>query len=250
MTHIKAQDIADMIDHSLLNPAFTLDTIREGCEIAKEYRCVTVCVRPCDVEFCRELLKGTDVKVTTVIGFPHGSNLTSVKVLEAELAIEQGCTEIDVVLNIGRLLSGDDEYVERDLKAVVDVAHARNCIVKVILENAYLNDEQKIRACKICTRAGADFTKTSTGYAPGGATIHDLKLMRANTPETMAVKAAGGVRALDDALLVKAVGGSRFGCTRTPSMMAEARKREAEGTLVLPEITEETEFAALLAAKK
>ena len=249
MNTLKAQDIADMIDHSLLNPAFTLDEIKHGCEVAKEYKCISVCVRPCDVEIAAEILKGSSTRVTTVIGFPHGSNLTETKVFEAERAIEQGCVEIDVVLNIGRLLSGDYEYVEKDPKAVVDVAHAKNVLVKVILENAYLNDEQKIKACEICARVGADFTKTSTGYAPGGATIHDLKLMRAHTPATMQVKAAGGVRKLDDALLVKEVGGTRFGCTRTESMLADARAREAAGTLTLPEIHDDTEFASVLAAR-
>ena len=250
MEKVTANDIAMMIDHSLLNPKFTLDEVRAGCELAREYGTVTVCVRPTDVLLAREILKGCHTKVTTVIGFPHGSNLTEVKALEAKLAIEQGCEEIDVVLNIGELLSGEYEAVERDIKAVVDVAHASNVLVKVILENAYLTDEQKIEACKICARAGADFTKTSTGYAPSGATIHDLKLMRANTPARMQVKAAGGVRKLDDALLVRAVGGTRFGCTRTKEMLEDARAREAAGTLALPEITEDTEFASVLAAKK
>lgn len=247
---ITAQDIADMIDQSLLNPTFTLEDVKKGCEIAKEYRCISVCLRPCDIEFAAGILKGSDVRLTTVIGFPHGSNATEVKVYETKLAVEQGCVEVDVVLNIGRLLSGDYDYVEKDLKAVVDAAHEKNALVKVIFENAYLTDEQKLKACEICTRVGADYTKTSTGYAPSGATIHDLKLMRANTPERMQVKAAGGVRKLDDALLVKAVGGNRFGCTRTESIMADAREREAAGTLVLPEITEETEFAAVLAARQ
>lgn len=249
MNKIKAQDIADMIDQSLLNPTFTLDDIRHGCEVAKEYNCISVCLRPCDVEYASELLRGSNVLITTVIGFPHGSNLTEVKVFETQKAIEQGCVEVDVVLNIGRLLSGDYDYVEKDLKAVVDAAHEKNAIVKVIFENSYLTDEQKLKACEICTRVGADFTKTATGYAPGGATIHDLKLMRANTPATMQVKAAGGVRKLDDALMVKAVGGSRFGCTRTETIMADARAREAAGTLVLPEVTEDMEFPAVLAAR-
>lgn len=250
MNTLKAQDIADMIDQSLLNPAFTLEDIKHGCEVAMEYKCISVCLRPCDVEYAKEILKGSDVLLTTVIGFPHGSNLTEIKVAETRLAIDQGCVEVDVVLNIGRLLSGDYDYVEKDLKAVVDAAHEKNAIVKVILENAYLNDEQKIKACEICARVGADYTKTSTGYAPGGATIHDLKLMRAHTPANMKLKAAGGVRRLDDALLVKAVGGSRFGCTRTESIMADARAREAAGTLTLPEIHDDTEFAAVLAARE
>ena len=249
MNKLKAQDIADMIDQSLLNPAFTLDDVRHGCEVAMEYKCVSVCLRPCDILFAKEILKGSDVLLTTVIGFPHGSNPTEVKVAETKLVVDQGCVEVDVVLNIGRLLSGDYDYVEKDLKAVVDAAHEKNALVKVIFENAYLTDEQKIKACEICTKVGADYTKTSTGYAPSGATIHDLKLMRSHTPASMKLKAAGGVRTLNDALLVKAVGGSRFGCTRTETIMADARAREAAGTLVLPEITDETEFASVLAAR-
>lgn len=249
MNTLIAQDIADMIDHSLLNPSFTTEQIEKGCQIAKAYRCVSVCVRPCDVALAGRALSGSDVRLTTVVGFPHGSNCTEIKVLEARKAIEQGCVEIDVVLNIGRLLSGDYDYVESDLRAVVDAAHEKGALVKVILENAYLSDEQKIEACRICARVGADYTKTSTGYAPSGATIHDLKLMRAHTPAHMRVKAAGGVRKLDDALLVKAVGGSRFGCTRTESIMEDARKREAAGTLTLPTIDDETEFDAVRAAR-
>lgn len=249
MEKVTAKDIAKMIDHSLLNPAFTLDDIKNGCLLAREYDCASVCVRPCDVPVAMEILKDTDVMVTTVIGFPHGSNMTETKVFETKIAIEQGCKEIDMVLNIGMLLSGEYEYVKQDIKAVVDVAHEKGVIVKVILENAYLNDDLIKKACEICTEAGADFTKTSTGYAPSGATIHDLKIMRANTPANMQVKAAGGVRKLDDALLVRAVGGTRFGCTRTKEMLEEAKKREAEGTLVLPEIDENTEFQAVLEAK-
>ncbi len=249
MNTLTAQDIADMIDQSLLNPSFTLEDVKHGCEVAMEYKCISVCLRPCDIEFAKEILKGSDVRLTTVIGFPHGSNPTEIKVAETKMTIDQGCVEVDVVINIGRLLSGDYDYVEKDLKAVVDAAHEKNALVKVILENAYLNDEQKIKACEICAKVGADFTKTSTGYAPSGATIHDLKLMRAHTPERMRIKAAGGVRKLDDALLVKAVGGCRFGCTRTETIMADARACEAAGTLVLPTVTEDTEFAAVLAAR-
>jgi deoxyribose-phosphate aldolase len=181
------------------------------------------------------ILRDTDVLVTTVIGFPHGSNLTSVKVFEAEKAIAQGCKELDMVLNIGRLLGGDYEYVEQDIKAVCDTGHASNIIVKVILENAYLTPELIAVACKISEKAGADFVKTSTGYAPSGATISDLKIMRASTSPKVRIKAAGGVRSLNAALAVRAVGGSRFGCTRTAEIIEDAKKREVEGTLVLPE---------------
>ncbi len=249
MNTITAYDIARMIDHSLLNPAFTSDEIRKGCEIAKQCHAATVCVRPSDVPLARTLLLNTDVQVTTVVGFPHGSNATATKLFEAQLAIDQGATELDMVLNIGLLKSGMYEDVERDIRAVVMLAHAANVAVKVILENAYLNDELIETASKIAEKAGADFVKTSTGYAPSGATIHDLKIMRAAVSERVQVKAAGGVRTLDDALLVRAVGGTRFGSTRTREILDEAKKREAEGTLLLPDITDDSEFAAVRAAR-
>ena len=245
MPNVTAHDIAKMIDHSLLNPKFTRQEVEAGCLLAKKYDCATVCVKPCDVELAYSILKDTDVITTTVIGFPHGSNVTAAKVLETEIAIQQGCKEIDVVLNIGRLLSGDYELVEKDLQAVTEAAHAKNVIVKVIMENAYLNDEQKKKACEICAKVGADYTKTSTGYAPSGASIADLKLMRANTPDRMKVKAAGGVRTLDDALAVRAVGTSRFGCTTTAVMLDEAKAREAAGTLTLPDPAAMEELAYL-----
>jgi deoxyribose-phosphate aldolase len=250
MKNVTAKDIALMIDHSLLNPAFTMDEVKAGCALAAEYGCATVCVRPADVPAAMEILHDTPVKVTTVIGFPHGSNCTETKVFETLHAAEQGCSEVDMVLNIGRLLSGEFEYVENDTAAVVNAAHSKGLAIKVILENAYLNDSLIIKACVLCAKAGADFVKTSTGYAPSGATIHDLMLMRANTPARMQVKAAGGVRTLDDALLVRAAGGTRFGCTRTKAVIEEARVREKAGLLFLPEITNETEFPAVAAARK
>lgn len=236
---VTARDIAKMIDHSLLKPQMSTKEVIEGCELAKEYDCATVCVKPCDVETAYGILKGSDVFVTTVVGFPHGANLTEVKVMEAEIAIDQGCRELDMVLNIGRLRSGEYEYVEKDIKAVCDVARRRGVKVKVILENYYLTDEEKIKACKIAERAGAAWVKTSTGYAEGGATIHDLKLMREACSPSVQVKAAGGVRTLDAALAVRAVGGTRFGATATKKIVEDARKREAEGTLKLPDVIEE-----------
>jgi len=235
MEKVTAHDIAKMIDHSLLNPTMTDEDIISGCEIAKKYDVASVCVKPTFVEMSWDILKDTDVKVSTVIGFPHGSNLTEVKVYEAELALAGHCTELDMVLNIGKLLSGDFDFVESDIKAVADVTHKAGAILKVILENAYLTDELIVKACELCERAGADFVKTSTGYAPSGATLPDLKLMRASVSENIQVKAAGGVRTLDAALNVRAVGGSRFGCTATTVIMEEALRREAEGTLCLPE---------------
>lgn len=236
---VTAKEIAKMIDHSLLKPEMTRQEVVEGCLLAKEYGCATVCVKPCDVELAREVLKGSDVLVTTVIGFPHGHHLTQVKVAEAEIAIGQGCEELDMVLNIGRLKSGDYSLVEEDIRAVCDASHRRGVIVKVILENYYLSDEEKIKACEICERAGADFVKTSTGYAKGGATIHDLRIMRSTCSEKVRVKAAGGVRTLDGALAVRAVGGVRFGATATKKIVEDARQKEKDGTLKIPDAVQE-----------
>lgn len=228
---LTVRDIAKMIDHSLLRPDMSIEEIKNGCRIAKEYDVASVCVKPSEVDICREELKGSDVLLTTVIGFPHGSSTTETKVFETNDAIKRGCTEIDMVLNIGRLVSRDFDYVEKDIKAVVDAAHKHGVVVKVILENAYLTDELKAIACKICDKVGADFVKTSTGYAKSGATIADLKLMRENTSSRVKIKAAGGVRTLDSALSVRAVGAVRFGATATKAILDEAKKREAEGTL-------------------
>jgi deoxyribose-phosphate aldolase len=235
---VTAYDIAQMIDHSLLRPDMTRQEVAEQCEIAHEYECSTVCVKPCDVEVAQEILKDSPCKVTSVIGFPHGSNLTEVKLLEARRAIEQGCEEIDMVLNIDRLKSGDLDLVEADVKAVCDIAHSSNVKVKVIFENFYLTDDEIVVACKLCTNVGADWVKTSSGYAGGGATVEDLTLMRANTPAHIQVKAAGGVRTLDGALTVRKIGCTRFGATATIKIVEEAREREAAGTLVLPEVVE------------
>ena len=236
---VTAKEISKMIDHSLLRPDMTRQEVVEGCRIAKAYDCATVCVKPCDVAIAKEALRGCDVLVTTVVGFPHGHALTAVKVKEAEIAIDQGCEELDLVLNIGRLKSGDLGLVEEDVRAVCDAAHDRGVFVKVILENAYLTDEEKKTACEICERAGADFVKTSTGYAKSGATIHDLKLMRKACSPKVRIKAAGGVRTLDGALAVRAVGCTRFGATATQKIVDEARQREKDGTLKIPDSVHE-----------
>jgi deoxyribose-phosphate aldolase len=232
---VTAKQIAKMIDHSLLRPDMTRQEVEDGCRLAMEYECATVCVKPCDVEVAMKILRGTDVLVTTVVGFPHGSNLTQVKVLEAELAINQGCKEIDMVLNYGRLKSGDPDLVKEDVRRVCEYAHSKGVIVKVIFENANLTDDEKISACKICEEAGADFIKTSTGYASSGATIHDLVLMRKNCSDKVRIKAAGGVRTLDAALMVRAVGTERFGATATKAIVNEAKTRETAGTLCIPD---------------
>ncbi|MFW6287336.1 MAG: deoxyribose-phosphate aldolase [bacterium] len=228
---VTTNDIAKMIDHSLLKPQLTREEVKEGCLLADEYETITVCVRPSDVSFAKETLADSNVKVTTVIGFPHGSNKTETKVFEAEEAIKDGAVELDMVLNIGRLVSGDFDYVEKDVKAVVDVAHQHNVTVKVILENCYLTDEQKEKACKLCERAGADYVKTSTGFGTGGHTIEDLKLMRKTCSPDVKVKAAGGVRTLDAALAVRKVGAVRFGATATETILDEAKEREDKGVL-------------------
>lgn len=221
-------DIAKMIDHSLLRPELTAEDIRKGCQIARKYKVATVCCAPCDVLVVKELLVGSGIKTTTVVGFPHGYNSTATKAFEAEQAIKDGAVELDMVLNIGKLLSGDYEYVKEDIKTVVEVAHSHNVPVKVIFENFYLNDEQKKAACRLCEEAGADFVKTSTGFAGGGATLEDLKLMRDNVSEKVQVKAAGGVRDLDMALKVRKIGCTRFGATRTETIMEECYKKSSE----------------------
>ena len=228
---LTVQDIADMIDHSLLRPELTDGDVVEGCRVARDYRCISVCARPADVARCARELAGTAVLVTTVVGFPHGSSTTPTKLFEARGMLEAGAVELDMVLNIGKLRSGELAYVEDEIRAVCELAHGSRALVKVILENAYLTDDQKVSACRLCERAGADFVKTSTGFAKSGATIDDLKLMRASCSDRVRIKAAGGVRTLDDALAVRAVGTSRFGATQTIAILTAAAERAAEGRL-------------------
>jgi deoxyribose-phosphate aldolase len=224
------RDVAKTIDHSLLRPELDDAFIEDNIRLAAEYDVASVTMRPADVVRAVALLRGSDVKVGTVIGFPHGNHLTEVKVFETERALEQGAREIDMVLLIGSLKSGRDEDVERDIRAVVDAAHAADAIVKVIFENAYLTDDEKIRACRVSEAAGADFVKTSTGFAPSGATHEDLRLMRANVSLHVQVKAAGGVRTLDALLEVMALGVTRIGATATKTILDDFRARSTIGT--------------------
>lgn len=221
------RDVAKMIDHSLLRPELTTPEVTAGCELAARYDTASVCVKPCDVALAAAALKGSDVLVGTVIGFPHGSSLTATKVYEARLALEQGARELDMVLNIGRLRSGDSEYVLQDIRAVVEVAHQGGAIVKVILENAYLSDEQKVLGSRLTEQAGAEFVKTSTGFAPSGATLEDLKLMRQTVSPQVQVKAAGGIRTLDALLEVMRIGVTRIGATATQTMLEDFKARKA-----------------------
>jgi deoxyribose-phosphate aldolase len=225
------EEIAKMIDHSLLKPELTREDVEKGCQLAMNYDVMSVCVRPCDIDFASGLLKKSTVKVTTVIGFPHGANITPTKVYEAEGAIERGAVELDMVLNIGRLLSLDYEYVEKDIKNVTRLAHEKDVLVKVILENCYLTDKLIRKACLIAERANADFVKTSTGFGTGGAEIKDVKLMRDSVSESVKIKAAGGVRTLDRLLEMKYAGASRIGATATREILEDAKKRESQGIL-------------------
>lgn len=217
------EKLAGTIDHSLLKPMLTIDDIVAGCELAADYEVVSVCVRPADVTRAAAELSGTHVAVGTVVSFPHGDSTTAVKVAESERALDDGAVELDMVLNIGWLLSGRHEDVQSDIAAVVDASG--EAIVKVILENAYLSHDQKVTACKLTEAAGADFVKTSTGYAPTGATIEDLRLMRENVSSAMKVKAAHGVRTLDALLAVIEAGADRCGATATAAILDDYRSR-------------------------
>ena len=218
-------DIAKMIDHSLLNPTMTTDDLDYGMRLALAYDVASVCIMPYYLKRCAEQLSGSTVKASTTIGFPHGGNTTSIKLAEAERAIADGCKELDMVVNISKVLSGDWAYVQQDIGAVVDMAHMAGQKVKVIFENCYLSDEQKIRLCQISSDLGADWVKTSTGYGTGCATHEDLTLMRKHSAETVQVKAAGGVRDVDALLAVRALGVTRCGATRTKDMLDECRRR-------------------------
>jgi len=233
------EQLAKMIDHSLLHPTMTDKELEDGCRLAAKYGVASVCIKPYAVKRAAELLRGSGVNVGCVIGFPHGNSCTESKRYETELACRDGAVEIDMVVNIGKALGGDWDYVERDVKAVCDEAHKHGAKVKVIFENDYLpNDEIKVKLCQICERAGADWVKTSTGYGfvkqkdgnynYKGATEHDLTLMRANVSAKVQVKAAGGVRDLDGLIKIRDLGGTRCGATATAAMLDEYRRREAD----------------------
>jgi len=220
------EQVAKTIDHSLLRPELDTEAVRAGCELARAYDVASACVKPCDVVLARELLAGSDVKVSTVIAFPHGSSTTVVKAFEAEQAIAEGAEELDMVLNIGRLRSGADNEVRADIRAVVEVAAGR-ALVKVILENAYLDEAQKLLGCRLSEEAGADFVKTSTGFAPSGATLDDLRLMRQTVSPGIGVKAAGGVRTLDALIEALNAGATRVGATATQAILEDFKTRKA-----------------------
>jgi deoxyribose-phosphate aldolase len=232
----KVRELAKMIDHSILQPTYTDADLEKQCSIAKKYDVASVCVKPYMVRKAVRFLKGSNVKVGCVIGFPHGNSTTESKVFEAKQSCQDGAREIDMVINIGKALGGDWEYVEQEIKAVTDACHQNDAIVKVIFETDFITRrEDKIRLCELCTRAGADFVKTSTGYGfvkqPDGsynykgATIEDIELMRKYSGPMVQVKCAGGVRTLDDLLKMKAAGATRSGATATEAILEEAMKR-------------------------
>ena len=219
------QDIAKMIDHSLLNPTLSDRDLEQGCQLALAYDVASVCIMPYYLARCAAILKGSTVMASTTIGFPHGGHTTAVKLAETKQALADGGQELDMVVNISKVLSGDWDYVRADLAAVIDATHEQGQKVKVIFENCYLTDDQKVRLCQLCGEFGPDWVKTSTGYGTGGATLEDLRLMRENSPAEVQVKAAGGVRDMDKLLEVRALGVTRVGASRTAEMLDECKRR-------------------------
>ncbi len=218
-------DLSKMIDHSLLNPTLTMDLLERGIRLALAYGTGSVCIMPFALKHCAELLRGSTVKASTTIGFPHGGHTTAIKVAEARQAITDGCEELDMVVNISQVLTGDWVYVQEDIHEVVKVAHDAGQKIKVIFENCYLNTDEKIRLCEICNQVGADWVKTSTGYGTSGSTDEDLVLMRTHARADVQVKAAGGIRDLDALLRVRALGVTRVGATATALILEEYCRR-------------------------
>jgi deoxyribose-phosphate aldolase len=219
------EDVAKLIDHSLLNPMLSDRELETGCRLAVDYNVASVCIMPYYLKRCAEILRGSTVKPGTTIGFPHGGHSTTVKVAEARQALDDDGDELDMVVNLSKVVSGDWPYVRVDVRAVLDVAHARSRKLKVIFENCYLNDTQKITLCEICGELGADWVKTSTGYGPGGATEADVRLMRQHSPPHVQVKAAGSIRDLDRLLAFRALGVTRVGASRTAEILEECKRR-------------------------
>lgn len=235
--HITAEMVAKMIDHSLLHPTMTDETILAGLELSKQYRVATACVKPYSVVVARDVLAGSEVGVCAVIGFPHGNNTTALKVAETEQVIRDGATEVDMVVNVGKVLGSDWTYVSDEIKAINDATVSNGALLKVIFETDYLQDAHIIRLCEICSEHRVAFVKTSTGfgfvkgddgkYSYAGATEHNLRLMREHSAPEVQIKASGGVRDLDKLLRFHALGVTRFGATATETMVEAARKREA-----------------------
>lgn len=219
------EDIAKTIDHSLLNPTLTWGDLERGCHVARDYQVASVCIMPYAVKHCAEILAGSGVKAGSTVGFPHGGHTTDTKLAEAMAAIDDGGEELDLMINVSKALSGDWAYVRHDIHHLSHAIHARGAKLKVIFENCYLKDHQKVTLCEICGEIGVDWVKTSTGYGSGGATDDDLILMRKHSPAKVQVKAAGGIRTLDRVLDVRALGVTRCGATQTVAILEEAKHR-------------------------
>jgi deoxyribose-phosphate aldolase len=215
------EQVAKTIDHSILKPDFTYADVEAGAQLALKFNTASYCIRPMDVEAAAKALVGSTVNVCTVIGFPHGSTTSAVKAFETADAIKNGAVEIDMVINVSALLSGDYDFVEQDIRGVVEVAHAAGASVKVIFETAFLNDELIIKACELTERAGADYVKTSTGFASEGATLHNVELMKATVGDRLKVKSSGGVRTLEQLIDYMDAGVTRSGCSATQQVLEE-----------------------------
>ena len=215
------EQVAKTIDHSILKPDFTYADVEGGAQLALKYNTASYCIRPMDVAVAAKALAGSTVNVCTVIGFPHGSTTSATKVFETKDAIANGATEIDMVINVSALLSGDFAFVEQDIRGVVEAAHAKGASVKVIFETAFLNDEQIIKACELTEKAGADYVKTSTGFASEGATTHNVALMKKTVGDRLKVKSSGGVRTLDQLIDYMDLGVTRSGCSATAQVLEE-----------------------------
>jgi deoxyribose-phosphate aldolase len=229
MQSLAYADIAKMIDHSLLKPTMTRDELEAGCRLALEYEVASVCIMPYYLARASDILRGSEVLPSTTIGFPHGGQSSRVKQLEAEQALQDGARELDMVVNISQVLSGDFDAVRTDILAVLQPTHARGAKLKVIFENCYLNDAQKIRLCEVCGELSVDWVKTSTGFGSSGATLEDLALMRKHSPAHVQVKAAGGIQDLDTLLKIREIGATRSGCSKTREVLSELRSRLALG---------------------
>lgn len=215
------EQVAKTIDHSILKPDFTYADVEAGAALALKFNTASYCIRPMDVAAAAKALAGSTVNVCTVIGFPHGSTTSATKVFETNDAIANGANEIDMVLNVSALLSGDFDYVEKDIRGVVEAAHSKGASVKVIFETAFLNDEQIIKACELTESAGADYVKTSTGFASEGATTHNVALMKKTVGDRLKVKSSGGVRTLDQLIDYMDLGVTRSGCSATAQVLEE-----------------------------
>jgi deoxyribose-phosphate aldolase len=219
------KDIAKLIDHSLLSPALTIHQLERGIQVALQYEVASVCIMPFYLKRCSDILKGSGVKASTTIGFPHGGHKTSIKIAETEQALADGGEELDVVVNVSQVISGNWEYVRSEIAAIIELIHGANQKVKIIFENCYLNEVQKIQLCELCGELQADWVKTSTGFGAGGATPADIQLMRKHSPPPVQVKAAGGIRDLDTVLMFRGLGANRIGCSRTVEILEECKLR-------------------------